>query len=60
MMTKQEEIEELEAYKQFMEDMRAENEIIYKCPYDPNDDHFGGQIDNYEARLKKLRDEKES
>ena len=59
MMTKQEEIEELESYKQFLEDMQAENEIIYKCPHDSNDDHFGGQIDYRQARLKKLRDEKD-
>ena len=59
MMTKQEEIEELESYKQFMADMQAENEIIYKCPHDPNENHFKGQIDYCEARLQKLRDEKD-
>lgn len=61
MMTKQEEIEELQSYKQFLEDMQAENEIIYKCPFDPNNDHFGGQIEYCNARLAKLRsEEKES
>ncbi len=60
MMTKQEEIEELESYKEFMGAMQAEGEelgLTYKCPVDPHENHFAGQVEYANARLEKLRSE---